>query len=328
MLPADVMRKVPMGPEITSNDSEKQPIEITPAGAAQTTTDRIFLGPNGLRAGWRLCIFLILVAAMFAGVFRLRPLGRLINYLQPRGTMTAPANIVLEGLVVLIVLVAAAIMMKIERRSFADYGLPLNQAFGMRFWQGVPLGFVLLTALLAAIAGLHGFSFGNLALGSASALKYAALFAVWFFLVAFFEEFTFRGYLQSTLASGIGFWPAAIILAVLFGAIHLNNSGEAIMGACMAACFGFVAAFSVWRTGNIWFAIGMHAAWDWGESFFYGVPDSGAVAQGHLLNSSLHGANWLTGGTVGPEGSWLVFPVLLLMAAAIHFIFPQRSSDT
>jgi hypothetical protein len=72
----------------------------------------------------------------------------------------------------------------------------------------------------------------------------------------------------------------------------------------------------------------MHAAWDWGESFFYGVPDSGAVAQGHLLNSSLHGANWLTGGTVGPEGSWLVFPVLLLMAAAIHFIFPKRSSDT
>jgi hypothetical protein len=242
--------------------------------------------------------------------------------------VTAPANIVLEGLVVLIVLVAAAIMMKIERRSFADYGLPLNQAFGKRFWQGVPLGFVLLTLLLAAIAGLHGFSFGNSALGSASALKYAALFAVWFFLVAFFEEFSFRGYLQSTLASGIGFWPAAIILAVFFGAIHLNNSGEAIMGACMAGCFGFVAAFSLWRSGNIWFAIGMHAAWDWGESFFYGVPDSGVVAQGHLLNSSLHGANWLTGGTVGPEGSWLVFPVLLLMAAAIHFIFPKRSSDT
>jgi hypothetical protein len=40
------------------------------------------------------------------------------------------------------------------------------------------------------------------------------------------------------------------------------------------------------------------------------------------LNSSFHGPTWLTGGTVGPEGSAFVFVVLILAAVGIHFIFP------
>ena len=41
-----------------------------------------------------------------------------------------------------------------------------------------------------------------------------------------------------------------------------------------------------------------------------GFRDSGTMVQGHLLNPSFHGAAWLTGGTVGPEGSVLVFVVI------------------
>jgi membrane protease YdiL (CAAX protease family) len=96
------------------------------------------------------------------------------------------------------------------------------------------------------------------------------------------------------------------------------------MGLLMAGFFGLLAAFSLRRTGSIWFAIGMHTAWDWGQSFFYGVPNSGIVATGHLMNSSLNGPNWLTGGSVGPEGSILVFPLLLLSAVAIGCMFPSK----
>jgi len=52
------------------------------------------------------------------------------------------------------------------------------------------------------------------------------------------------------------------------------------------------------------------------------------MANGHLMNSSFHGPNWLTGGTVGPEGSLLVFPVLLLWAVIIHFMFPARRANS
>ena len=68
----------------------------------------------------------------------------------------------------------------------------------------------------------------------------------------------------------------------------------------------------------------MHAGFDWTETFFYGVPDSGLLAQGHFLNSAFHGSPWLTGGSVGPEGSYIVFGVLVISAVAIHYMFPAQ----
>jgi hypothetical protein len=73
----------------------------------------------------------------------------------------------------------------------------------------------------------------------------------------------------------------------------------------------------------LWFAVGYHAAWDWGETFFYGTPDSGLPGKGHLLNSSFHGSQWMTGGTVGPEGSVLNLVLLLAVAVLFHFAFKK-----
>jgi hypothetical protein len=95
----------------------------------------------------------------------------------------------------------------------------------------------------------------------------------------------------------------------------------------MAAGFGLVAALSLARTGNLWFIIGVHAAFDWGNAFFYSTPIAGLITQGHLLNASLHGPVWLTGGKVGPQGSVFAFVMLALMAAAIHFTFPRREAS-
>jgi hypothetical protein len=174
------------------------------------------------------------------------------------------------------------------------------------------------------LAALGAFSLGGVALDAASAIRYGVLYLVAFLLVGFFEEATFRGYMQATLAQEIGFWPAAIALSAGFGLLHIRNSGEAATGLALAACFGLLAALSLRRLGSIWFAIGMHAAWDWGETFFYGVPDSGLGATGHLTAASLHGASWLTGGSVGPEGSALVFAVIGAGALGLHFLFPAR----
>jgi hypothetical protein len=58
--------------------------------------------------------------------------------------------------------------------------------------------------------------------------------------------------------------------------------------------------------------LGIHSAWSWGEVFFYGVPSSGQSAHGHFLNASFHGPVWLTGGTFGPEASWLNIALLVI----------------
>lgn len=288
----------------------------------ESNVHRIFIGSNGIRAGWRLAaavaIFLALSTVVSVVLVR-------APHVRAWARGGGPAALFLgEGVETLALVLTVWVMARIEDRSWADYGLPPSAAFGKRFWQGAPYGFAMLSVLMGLMAASRAFSFGGRALTGGEAVRYGLLYLAGFTLVAFFEEFAFRGYMQATLASGIGFWPAAVALAVVFGALHLGNKGEAKFGAAMAGAFGLLAAFTLWRTGNLWFAIGMHGAWDWGESFFYGVPDSGVVLKGHLMNASFHGPVWLTGGTVGPEGSILVAVVLVLAAIGVHYIFPKR----
>jgi len=316
-----------MASGLTPIDSQSSGGGVPGGSSFQRGVERIFLGPNGIRAGWRLLIaiglFVVFALAIQMVMKHIPPL-QAWQRAQSRTVFTPGLLILSEGVAALSLVLAALVMTFIEKRTFADYGWPPNEAFAKRFWQGVPYGFAMLTVLMALIAALHGFSHGGWALGRAEAVKYGFLYLIGFIIVAIYEEFAFRGYLQATLASGIGFWPAAVVMAIVFGAIHLGNTGEAAIGALSAGSFGLLCVFTLWRTGNIWFAIGMHAAWDWGETYFYSVPDSGQAAQGHLLNSSLQGPAWLAGGSVGPEGSVFVFLVLGLAAVGIHYLFPSK----
>jgi hypothetical protein len=70
-----------------------------------------------------------------------------------------------------------------------------------------------------------------------------------------------------------------------------------------AGLAGLVFCFALYRTGSLWWAIGIHAAWDWSQSFLYGVADSGLMAEGHLFATHPVGKPILSGGLTGPEGS-------------------------
>jgi hypothetical protein len=69
--------------------------------------------------------------------------------------------------------------------------------------------------------------------------------------------------------------------------------------------------------------VGFHLSFDWGETFLYSVPNSGTVEPGHLLNSSFHGPMWLTGGSVGPEGSIFVFVLIALLWILLDRMYPH-----
>ena len=137
----------------------------------------------------------------------------------------------------------------------------------------------------------------------------------------------FRSSGQGEKAKGIGFWPAAILLSLLFGRVHLENPGEGWVGAAGVVMIGLVFAFGLRRTGNLWLVVGWHASFDFGETFLFSVPNSGIVFSGHLSNAALHGATWLTGGTVGPEGSVFSFLTMGLLAIAVHFLFPAKREE-
>ena len=285
----------------------------------------IFWNEREFRAGWRLMAFLLLFGISI-GAATLLTIALHLPHMTRSG-MTPGGLFLQEGLGVLAVLAAAAIMGQMEGRPFGVYGLPVSEAFGARFWQGAAWGIAMITATILLIRLFGGFSFGDLALHGIELWRYAILWGLGFVCVGLFEEFLFRGYAQYTLSTGIPFWRAATLLSAGFGAIHLSNAGEDKIGALSVFVIAMFFCFTLRRTGNLWFAVGLHAAFDWGETFLFSVPDSGIVASGHMLNSSFHGPAWLTGGTVGPEGSMMVFVVVGLTAIIFSRVYPEREEN-
>jgi len=310
-----------MTPEQNPESTDTRLVIGPPAGPIRGAT-AIFWNEREFRAGWRVLIFLL--------IFFLFALGETfltiaLHFPQlPRTGLTATSLLVQECVLLIAALAAAAIMAMLEDRPFGGYGLPRAAAFGARFWQGAAWGIAMIAGIMFLIRAFGGFSLGELALRGPALWSYAALWAVVFLFVGLFEEFLFRGYALFTLATGIGFWPAATALSAVFGSTHLFNRGEDKVGALSVFVIGMFFCLTLRRTGNLWFAVGLHATFDWCETFLFSVPNSGLVAPGHLLNSTFHGPAWLTGGTVGPEGSVMAFVIVGIAAAIFTVVYPGR----
>jgi len=293
------------------------PASPTTTGARRKSPLRdFFVGPDGIYAVPRWLIYLAIAFVVFQlEVWLLASLRPHLSDLSGR--------MMIELSMMLAAILPSFVMARIEDRPFGDFGLPARRAFGRNFWVGTLWGIVSLSVLMLALRGAGAFELGALELHGASIWKFAAYYAVLFLLTAFFEDFLMRGYSQWVLSRGMNFWPAAALLSFAFGYIHGGNPGEAKTGLVAAGLIGFFLCLTLRRTGDLWWAVGFHMAWDWGESFLYSVPDSGQVLPGHLLNSSVHGPDWLTGGSVGPEGSYLVFVVIGALWVLFDRVYPE-----
>lgn len=302
-----------------------KPEAISPPEAALPKNTGVFAGENGLRAGWR---FLIYIAIVVAGSALINVLLRLVFHPQRNAAITSWVLLWQEALGFALVFGAALIMSRIERRLPGMYGLPAREIFGTKFWLGFTLGLAEISVLIGLISAFGGYSFGALALHGSEIIESGLMYLGAFTLVGLFEEFAFRGYSQYTLADGIGFWPAALVLSLAFGGAHLANPGEGWVGAASVVAIALLFCFSLKRSGNLWYAVGLHASFDWGETYLYSVPNSGAVMQGHLSDAILHaGPKWLTGGTVGPEGSVFCFLTIALQFLVVMWLFPANRTD-
>ena len=279
----------------------------------------IFVGPNGLRAGWRLLMFLALFAILLGGFVLIRaggPQAFLEKYRSHSHIIITPLVMgVSEAITLLFLCAAALIMGKLEHRNFSEYGLPLRKALGKDFWLGSCWGFLAISGTLLTMFLLDGFRITGLARHGTAIVYSLVGWGIAFLLAGLVEELLFRGYIQYTLASGIGFWPAAFVMSGLFGLGHIFNPHENARGSATVVLFGLLLCFFLQRTGNLWCAVGFHLGYDWGQ-MFYGVPDSGIVPYHNLLSSTFSGPRWLTGGMVGPEASFLT-PLALLVVAVV-----------
>jgi membrane protease YdiL (CAAX protease family) len=199
----------------------------------------IFIGPEGLRAGWSI---LIVVALLLL-------LGRALSYaiaklhLAPTGGAFGPRQAFIgEFLQIILLTLCVAIVAAIEHRSLLDYNLRGPNRV-THFLSGLVVGFVALSALVGALAWGGWLHFGSVALQGSQVFKYAAVWGAVFLLVGCFEEGSMRCYLQYTLTRGINFWWAAGPIAVMCGFLIFRIKGNGAWGVYVIALLGLVPCF-------------------------------------------------------------------------------------
>lgn len=288
----------------------------------------IFMGPAGLRAGWRLLIFLGLVVALqagFQGIVILILRARRI--VVPDG-LNAWVFLLADAITLIDVLIVSWIFAKWEHRKLADYGLPGKNSFAWKFWEGALFGYAGVSLLILLIFLAGGYSPGSLALHGAPLVRATLLWLLASLAIGFAEEYLFRGYPQFILTQGMGFWPAAFLISLGFGAIHyFLKPYERWPDWASTGLIALLLCLTLRRTGDLRFAIGFHAAFDFGAIFVYSGPNGGQIAPDRLLTATFHGSDWITGGKLGPEASLLVFPVIAVMFVAFHLLYPATAKN-
>ncbi len=284
-----------------------------PAGRPEGRVRRIFCGAEGLRPGWGAALYVAMIGAMGGLTFVILHYGFHVH--PNRKAPMGPGALVLnEAVAIVFTMGATLIMGRIEGRRIWRYGFGLDGA-GRLYALGLAVGFPLLSLVVAVEWAAGGLHFDGVLLHGVAIPVYALWVGLGFVLVGISEEAMFRGYFFNALTRAMGFWPASLLVSALFGLSHMSNPGENPLGIANVVLASLFFCVLLRATGSLWCGMGVHAAWDWAQSFFYGVPDSSLMFKHHLLASHATGPVWLSGGKDGPEGTAISVVVLALGTA-------------
>ncbi|HZZ00670.1 MAG TPA: CPBP family intramembrane glutamic endopeptidase [Candidatus Baltobacteraceae bacterium] len=286
----------------------------------------VFLGADGLlRPIWRAAIYWVV------GSWILVPIaGRLFD-----GTAAAlrvpltlnPARSALSEILYnfLVALICTGIFALYERRRIDSYGLPVQQALGARTWEGMAAGVGLAGFVAVGMLAFGGMQIHGLATTGSVLVMYALAWLGANVCVGISEEFWYRSYFFQTLWKSVGFWPAAAVVALLFAGDHyFYKAGENVWDVVTLVSLSLLMTYSVLKTGTLWFAVGFHTAFDYMQLFVIGTPNGSHVPAGRLLDVTFHGPAWLTGGALGTEASFLMYPAI----AALWYYVYRRNYNT
>jgi membrane protease YdiL (CAAX protease family) len=268
----------------------------------------VFLTRHGdVRTVWRLFTFLLLGSLVLLGL----------------GAPAIAAGIAGPYVDVVIALAAAGtatfVMTRfINRKPFSAVGVALKPTIAREFGLGVLLGFLMMAGIFLLLLGLGYVTLEWRGASLQEGVLIECEAVVLFGLAAFFEEFTFRGYLFQTLIQGITFLPATILFAAAFAGAHAWNPHTAPLALMNIALAGIWLSFAYMKTRRLWLPFGLHLSWNFAQTSVFGLPTSGIDPAGRsLVHAVVSGPAWVTGGEFGPEGGVLATVAIILCTAHI-----------
>lgn len=192
----------------------------------------------------------------------------------------------------------------IDQRPWADLGLAFK---GRHLALGFAAGALAVLGLFGALA-LTG-DLRVLGVTADPPVARAAGLLGLVFLQSGTEELVCRGYLLRTLMGRYRPTTAVALVSLFFAALHLMNPDASAMSFLQTALIGVLFSLVCLRTNGLWWAIGLHAAWNYTLAVVASLPVSG-VTLSHLLDVEVVGPPWLTGGSYGLEASVLTLALV------------------
>jgi membrane protease YdiL (CAAX protease family) len=265
------------------------------APARRGSADWVLFGPYGLRAGWRVLLYVLLAAVLAAALYPL--VSRAVD---PNG----PLRLLASAIVMLVSsLVAGWVMLAaVDRRPPGALGFAADPAAARDSLAGTGIGIAMLglAVLLLAVAGM-----ARWVADTGSGWEYVAALAqslAFFAVAAAAEEAAFRGYAFQALVQGLGAWPAAIATSALFALAHAGNPDVSAIALANIFLAGVMLAVAYLKTRSLWFATAVHLGWNWAMQSLLGFPVSGLNEwDTPLYDVRETGPDLLTGGPFGPE---------------------------
>jgi membrane protease YdiL (CAAX protease family) len=270
-----------------------------------------FAGPRWARRSW---VRLLMLAGAMLGVDGLLQL--LTSIVTDSAALTTVVGVAGGGVAVVIYVWVVRLL---EGRHPVAEVSPRGAVVGVSM--GLLVGAVLFSAVIGIIAAAGHYRVA--ALGSvAGAIAVLGMMCS----TAVAEELLFRAVLFRIIERWIGTWLALVVSALVFGLLHLANPGATLFGALAIAVEAGVllgAAYALTRT--VWFAVGIHLAWNFMEGGVFSTTVSGTRGAFHgLLRSELTGPELLTGGGFGPEASVGAIGVGVVAAVVLLLLTVRR----
>jgi membrane protease YdiL (CAAX protease family) len=254
---------------------------------------------NQLRNGWWILIFIgfIAVTRVIYG-----PITKGIKQLGVNELWLEPASFIF-------ILLATWACTLLRKEPLSSVGFHLDKRWFKEIFFGTFIGISLIFLITGMIWAMGGVRFE---LDPARSFGVMSIGFYIFLCVALMEETLFRGFIFQRLLDGAGIWVTQILLALLFAYGHWDNpgmEGATKFWASLDLALGAILfGLAYIRTRSLALPIGIHLGWNWSQGYLLGFGVSGIEHNGWFQPIFEGKAEWLTGGSFGPEAS--VFAVV------------------
>lgn len=140
------------------------------------------------------------------------------------------------------------------------------------------------------------------------------------------EELMTRGYMLGALRDRYPLWLAVAVNSLFFGALHLFNNGVTVLSMVNIVAFGLALSIVMVRLESLWFCIAVHTAWNFSQSIFFGLPNSGIVSEGSFFHLEAARDSVVYSANFGVEGAITTTLVLLALTLAVLLIARRRQA--